>query len=271
MPMFMDIHPDLGDATPEDVARAHQRDLEVQDKYGVKFLTYWLNDPEGKSFCLVEAPDAESAKACHKESHGLMPNEIIEVDPPTLGQFLGTIATDDGDRAVIEGTNGQLDTALRVIMFTDIVGSTDISTTRGDDAAMEAVSSHDSIVRGALAQHGGREVKHTGDGILASFTSVTGALDAALTVQESAETDDSPAIKIGMSAGEPVEQSRDIYGASVNLAARICAHAAGGQTLVAATVRDLAVGKHVAFRDAGPIALKGFTEPIQLYEIVGRD
>lgn len=268
--MYMDVHPGLGDATAEDIATAHQRDLEVQDKYGVKYLTYWYNDPEGKAYCLVDAPDADSAKACHKEAHGLMPSDIVEVDAPSLGLFLGDWATDLGDRAMLPGPDPQPDTGLRVIMFTDIEGSTDISTTRGDDAAVRAVRDHDEIVRESLGRTAGREVKHTGDGILASFTSVTGAIDAALEVQERSGDGGSVAIKIGMSAGEPVEASRDIYGAAVNLAARICAHAAGGQTLVAATVRDLAIGKPLEFRDQGAIALKGFADPVRLYEITGR-
>ena len=128
---------------------------------------------------------------------------------------------------------------------------------------------HDSIVRDSLGRNSGREVKHTGDGILASFTSVTGAVECALGVQERT-AGESPRIKIGMSAGEPIEQSRDIYGAAVNLAARICAHAEGGQTLVAGTVRDLSMGKPAAFRALGLVAMKGFDEPVQVYELTGR-
>ena len=89
-------------------------------------------------------------------------------------------------------------------------------------------------------------------------------------MQEGAAAEDGLAIKIGISAGEPVEDSEDIYGAAVNLAARICAHAAGGQTLVAGPVRDLAIGKPVEFSDMGMIALKGSEDPVPLYEISGR-
>lgn len=269
MPMFMDVHPGIGDATAEDVAAAHRRDLEVQSKYGVRYLTYWLNDPTGKTYCLVEAPDAESVTACHKEAHGLMPTNIIEVDAPSIDLFLGEWAT-DSDRAMIGGRVPQPDSGLRVIMFTDVEGSTDISTRMGDDAARQAVRAHDSIVRDSLAATAGREVKHTGDGILASFTSVTGAVEAALSVQEQSEDEDGLAIKIGMSAGEPVEESADLYGAAVNLAARICAHACGGQTLVAGTIHDLAIGKPLEFRDQGVMALKGFADPVRVYEIAGR-
>lgn len=268
--MYMDVHPALGDATAEDIAAAHRRDLEVQDKYGVKFITYFFNDPEHKAFCLLEAPDPESATACHKEAHGLMPHDMIEVEGPKLGEFLGEWAVGAGDRAMIMAPEPKPDTGLRVIMFTDIEGSTDLSTTKGDAAAFEAVRAHDSIVRDSLGATGGREVKHTGDGILASFTSVTGAIDAALEVQERVDDGSDLAIKIGMSAGEPVEGSKDIYGAAVNLAARICAHAAGGQTLAAGTIRDLAVGKPVSFTDGGLLALKGFADPVHVYEVTGR-
>ena len=108
-------------------------------------------------------------------------------------------------------------------------------------------------------------VQHTGDGILASFGSVTAAVRAAAEIHDQAEGIEHLRIKIGISAGEPVESSDDIYGASVNLAARICAHADGGQTLVARTVRDLAIGKGIEFADLGEVAFKGFPDPVHLF------
>ena len=262
----MDVHEGLGDATPDDVAAAHRRDLEVQDQYGVRFMSYWFSDPEGKAFCLVDAPDAESVKTCHLAAHGLMPHDVIEVGAPTLAQFMGMTETDDNDRVTV---NGQGDTALRAIMFTDIEGSTAVSTTMGDRAAVELVRRHDEIVQQALADHGGRAVKHTGDGIFASFTSVMRAVDATIAIQRgSTGTASGPlAVKIGLTVGEPVEDSDDLFGASVNLAARLCAHAAGSQTLASGTVRDLAIGKDIHFRGMGEIGLKGFPEPVVLYEI----
>ena len=80
----MDVHDGLGDVSEADIKAAHQRDLDIQDKHGVQFLTYWFNDPYGKAFCLVNAPTKEAAIACHKESHGLVPHNIIEVNKPTL-------------------------------------------------------------------------------------------------------------------------------------------------------------------------------------------
>lgn len=265
----MDVHPGLGDATPDDVAAAHSHDLSIQDQYGVKFLSYWFSDPEGKAFCLVDAPDVESLVACHKAAHGLMPHDVIEVQAPTMQQFMGRTDTDENDRVTV---NGQADSALRAIMFTDIEGSTAVSTSQGDRAAVDLVRRHDVLVRAALDAHDGREVKHTGDGMFASFTSVLRAVRASVAIQQGSAADqqsDGPdlAVKIGLTVGEPVEDSDDLFGASVNLAARLCAHAEGGQTLTSGTVRDLAIGKGIDFLAQGAIGLKGFPDPVPLYEV----
>ncbi len=266
----MDVHPGLGDATPEDVAAAHQRDLAVQDDFGVKFLSYWVaTGDDSKAFCLVESPDVDSLKACHKVAHGLMPHDVIEVQPSMLDLFMGSTEKDEDDRVTVDGAP---DTALRAIMFTDIAGSTAVSTTRGDRAAMELLRHHDRVVRDALGRYGGREVKHTGDGVFASFTSVLRAVKAAMTIQQGVagvESADGPglAIKIGISVGEPVEDSNDLFGAAVNLAARLCAHAAAGEILTSSAVRDLTIGKGIGYESRGAIGLKGFPEPVPLYSV----
>ncbi len=268
MPLYMDVHPGLGDATPDEIAAAHRRDLETQDKYGVKFLSYWFSDPEGKAFCLVESPDVESMKACHKEAHGLMPHEVIEVGAPTLAKFMGMTDKDETDRVTVDGNP---DSALRAIMFTDIEGSTAVSTSQGDRAAMDLVRRHDEVVEEVLSSHGGRIVKKTGDGVFASFNSALRALESTVAIQKLSSADESDgarlAVKIGLTVGEPVQQSQDLFGAAVNLAARICAHAGGGQTLASGTVRDLAIGKGIDFQAMGLIALKGFPDPVPLYEV----
>jgi hypothetical protein len=80
MPLFMDVHENLPDgATAADVASAHAEDLKVQDKYGVTYRSYWVDEASGKAFCLVEAPDADSAIRVHKEAHGLLADRIHEV------------------------------------------------------------------------------------------------------------------------------------------------------------------------------------------------
>jgi len=270
MPIFMDIHENLGDVTEEDIKNAHQQDLAIQDQYGVQFLTFWFNSPDGQAFCLVDAPSKEAAIAVHKSSHGLVPHNLVEVDRPTVSRFMG-----DWEKNVpniARHDDAQLDTGLRAIMFTDLVGSTAISTHDGDARAMEVLAFHDQIVRDALAKSGGREVKHTGDGIFASFSYVSTAVDCAVQVQTAfgepiEEASAKPRVRIGISVGEPVSQHEDLFGAVVNLASRICGHAGPGQILVSSAVRELSVGKPIPFRDRGPIALKGFDDPVRLFEV----
>jgi hypothetical protein len=80
MPLYMDIHHHVEGLTAQAVAGAHQKDLEVQEKYGVKYLKYWFDESTGKVFCLVEAPSKEAAVAVHREAHGLVADELIEVE-----------------------------------------------------------------------------------------------------------------------------------------------------------------------------------------------
>jgi hypothetical protein len=79
MPLYMDTHRNVVDLTAEAVAGAHQADLAVQEKYGVDYKQYWFNEAAGAVYCLVEAPDAEAAMAVHKEAHGLIADDIVEV------------------------------------------------------------------------------------------------------------------------------------------------------------------------------------------------
>ena len=80
MPIYMDVHDHIPDeATAKDVAQAHAADLAKQDEYGVKFLRYWVDEKEHKVFCLVDAPDAETAARVHREAHGLVADHIYEV------------------------------------------------------------------------------------------------------------------------------------------------------------------------------------------------
>jgi hypothetical protein len=79
MPLFMDVHQKVDGATAQAVADAHQKDLEVQGKYGVTYQRYWLDEGSGRIFCLVEAPDKEAAARVHREAHGLVADDICEV------------------------------------------------------------------------------------------------------------------------------------------------------------------------------------------------
>ena len=266
MPVFLDTHDSLGDASPEDIAAAHAKDLATQESFGVRWLTYWFNDGEGKSFCLVESPDAETAIASHKAAHGLVPHRIIEVSGESMARFFGEWKNNADDRA-LHADSGEADMGFRAIMFTDIVGSTQLAATLGDDRAMEIVRAHDQIVRAAIEDAGGSEVKHTGDGIMASFPSVANAVQGAMEIQNGAEHVDGLSIRVGLSAGEPLEDEGDLFGTAVNMAARLCDHAGPGQIVVASVVRDLTMGKRYVYLPLEDAELKGFAEPVRCYAV----
>jgi class 3 adenylate cyclase len=159
------------------------------------------------------------------------------------------------------------------VMFTDMVGSTDLTQARGDAAAQEIVRRHNSIVRTAILQCDGKEVKHTGDGIMASFVSAAGAVDAAVAIQRNVAAHNTrmPAqelhLRIGLNAGEPIQEENDLFGSTVQLAARVCAATPTDGILCTGVVKDMAYGKGGAFRPAGSHNLKGFRDPVPLYEV----
>lgn len=166
---------------------------------------------------------------------------------------------------------------MRAIVFTDLSGSVAQTSQLGDEGHFELLRAHNKIVRQELEAHGGREVKHTGDGIMAAFTSVAGAVGFAMAAQRAFRDHNADNavpldVKIGISAGEPVtDDNDDLFGASVQLAARLCDLAVAGEIIVSLVVRELSAGKQFRFDDYGPVQLKGLPEPTAVYRVVWRD
>jgi class 3 adenylate cyclase len=166
-----------------------------------------------------------------------------------------------GDGIEVGGSAG-----ARTIMFTDIESSTALTQQLGDDAVQRYVREHEATVRRALDAHGGRQIKHTGDGIMAAFGSAASAVSAAVAIRD--DSADGPVgIRIGLNTGEPIEEDGDLFGAAVQLAARITDHAAPGQVLVSNVVRELCAGKRFRFESVGDATLEGFERGVPLYEV----
>ncbi len=161
---------------------------------------------------------------------------------------------------------------IHTILFTDVEGSTALTQRLGDARARELLREHERMVREALKAHGGSEVKTMGDGFMASFSSATKALECAITMQRAFAAQNETAreplmVRVGLNAGEPIAEDDDLFGTTVNRAARITATAKGGEILVANVVRELAEGKDFLFADRGEATLKGFDEPVRLFEV----
>ena len=269
MPLYMDIH-ELPGITPEQLARAHAADVKTQKKYGVEYKKYWVNHQCGKVFCLAEAPNAAAAAQVHREAHGFVADKIVEVQPDVVEAFLGTGDTHASGAVLLPGTPAPVrDPGIRTVLFTDIVSSTLLTQRLGDERAMELLNLHDTIVREALAATDGHEIKHLGDGIMASFLSAAGAVRCASQIQQEVAryTPSDLQVRIGAAAGEPIEHANDIFGSTVQLAARLCAHAAPSQIVVSNVVAELCLGKRLSFQPLGGVSLKGFEHPINVHAV----
>ena len=273
MPIYMDRH-DVEDTTAKEVADAHQKDLELQDKYGVKMMTYWFDEDRGSIFCLMDASTKEKVKQLHEEAHGSIPHTIMEVNPQIVNAFLGRIEDPQPPSGFhTPATENLVDTAFRAIMFTDMKDSTATTTRLGDTRALELFRTHNSITRDAIKLHNGREIQHTGDGFMVSFTSASHAVECAIAIQRALAShnkrhpDTMINVRIGICAGEPVEEDHRLFGSTVQLASRICDNAEPDQILVAPVIRDLCLGKQFSFSDQGESALKGFGQPLRMYKV----
>ena len=182
---------------------------------------------------------------------------------------------------VVKGPDLKLsDRSLRTVLFTDLVGHSEMMSRLGDEHGRAVLRDHERITREVLKAHGGTEVKTMGDGFMASFGSVTKAVECAIALQRAFAERNSSArpealeglsVRVGLNAGEPIEEEGDLFGATVILASRIAAKAGGGEILVADTVRGLCSGKGFLFADGGEFVAKGFEEPVRVYEVRWRD
>ncbi len=163
------------------------------------------------------------------------------------------------------------------ILFTDIENYAGAVDTLGDRLSLEVVHVHNRLVREALAQHGGHEIKHTGDGIMAWFASASRAVATAVDLQlktdrynvATAKSGQSEplSIRVGLNTGEPIREDGDLFGTPVVVAARVADLARGGHILVTDVVRQLSAGKGFEFTSIGTATLHGLSEPTALFEV----
>ena len=259
---------------------------------------------------VLESAEPAEQKQLRTDVASLLPSaELLFLGGPwsaltTPGPFAGAIAKFMG---LAEGTEAR---TLVAVLFTDLVGHTEMMSRLGDERGRDVLREHERITREVLKANGGTEVKTMGDGFMASFGSVTKAVECAVALQKAvdehnrgvgarrppmqnegagskpgsrpegdpAKVDASPLqasveplyIRVGLNAGEPIEEDGDLFGATVILASRIAAKAEGGEILVADTVRGLCSGKGFLFADRGEFAAKGFEEPVRVYEVSWR-
>src|SRR4051794_9176881 len=166
-----------------------------------------------------------------------------------------------------------MDGSFVTILFTDLVGSTALFDRRGDEAADTMRREHFTALRGAIADHGGREVKSTGDGLMVAFSSAVGAVRCAIAMQQATTgAPAGPQVRIGLDAGEPVADGEDLYGTPVIVASRLCDAADAGEILASDLVRQVAGRRgDEVMRPAGSMRLRGLADPVAVADVAWRD
>lgn len=191
----------------------------------------------------------------------------------SISEFLQDV---DVDERAVAAAPTAASGAFRTILFTDIVGHTEMMQRLGDAKGRDVLREHERITRETLRQHRGAEVKTDGDSFMASFTSATKAVECAIALQRAFaahnETSGEPIlIRAGLNAGEPIAEDGDYFGTAVILAARIAAQAGAGEILASVAVRELCAGKNFLFADRGESVLRGFEDPVRMYELRWRE
>jgi class 3 adenylate cyclase len=233
------LHPRDSQAIPFELGRQLAAQIP-----GARFVAV-----EGSAHNLWEG-DARAALAAIGDFVGV----DLEYEPPATAAPLAT-------------------SAVSVVLFTDLERSTTLTDRLGDEAAQELVRAHNTAVRDALRAHGGTEIKHTGDGIMASFPAASAALDCAIAAQRAFDPQGRAALvparmRVGINAGEPLSEEGDLFGTAVQVARRVCDAAEPGQILVSDVVRQLVAGKQYHFADRGETSLRGFEEPVRLLQLL---
>jgi AraC-like DNA-binding protein len=239
MPIYMDLHITPG-VTAREVAEAHLLDVKIQDTYCCKAMTYWMDEDKGHVFCLIEAPDRESVREMHKKAHGLIPHEIIVVNPEIVKAFLGRIQ--DPEKAIVQPETKLKvfnDTAFRILLLTKTMDSRLLNHRLGKERAQELLLLYSTIVREQSRNYGGSEVYGREEGFVISFTSHTQALDCAIAIQKRlSNTAALIQLNLALHAGVPVDKDESIFGSTIRFAQFISSFSKQGQVILSGAVRN---------------------------------
>ena len=242
MPIFMDRHI-LEGATQQAVAEAHAKDLEIQHEFNCKAITYWLDKERGCAFCLIEAPSEKEVKEMHEKAHGLIPNEIIKVDSAIVHSFLGRIQ--DPEDVKFQTHNGhQLkvfsNTAYRVIATLQTQNTILLEKEFGIDTSKKLLALRNNMIREKTLKHEGSEVDLDGSDFIISFQSAKTAILCVIEIQKSLSVEcEKMNLKIGVHAGNPVDESGLLFGETVRFTRLLCSIANENQIVLSTTIKKI--------------------------------
>ncbi len=238
MPLYMDVHIVPG-ANARDVAEAHQMDLNIQEEYKCKAMTYWVDEGRETIFCLIEASEKNAVEQMHRAAHGLVPNKIIEVNSAVVESFLGRIY-DPADAEISDsGMKIFNDPSFRTLLVTTIIDPVLLQYKLGKEKANELLSNYSRVMRTNLALYDGREAEYEGSSFIISFSLAAKAVSCALAIQKDMADADAFGFRLAVNAGEPIEESNSFFGDTIGLAKYMCSVADRSQIAITSRVREL--------------------------------
>ena len=254
MPIYMDIHLVPG-VKAHEVAKAHQHDLMLQDQYGCKCMTYWVDEGRESIFCLIDAPTKEAVEELHGKAHGMIPNKIIEVNTDLVSSFLGRIYDPENIPLTDDGLKVFADPSFRVLLLVKMPDPALLEHDSGNEKAQRLMGSYNEIIRSSLVKHSGTEVEYEGNCFIISFLSASRALSCAQEIQREIGSNAGAGIRMSINGGEPIARSNKLFGDTLQLAAYMCSIAGDMQVVMASAVKELLAKEQLQLRGNDLLAL----------------
>lgn len=240
MPIYLDAHA-LAQVTAEDVALAHQSDLIHQAEFGCTCLTYWFDQSRNSAFCLIEAPEKDAVRKLHYKSHGLIPSEIIEVNSTVVASFLGRIQDPENATLNDDGLKIFSDPSFRVLLMIECVDPILLQYRIGHKNANELLDPFYILLKKHFKDFDGTEAEYGGDALIGSFKSAQQALNCALSLKQEVQEQgwQQMECKISLNAGEPIENSKQLFGNTLQLGHYLCGISKPNCIAIANSLKDL--------------------------------
>jgi AraC-like DNA-binding protein len=239
MPLFMDFH-EIENITVEDVLKAHMADLSVQEKYGVKYHQFWVNQKAGTVFCLTEGPDAKTCEMVHQIAHGNMACAITEVESGTYKLYMGE--HQHVDHGLVKNEDGTVDLGYRNILVASVRAMT-ISVSSSEGRVLQVPHWAKTVVSENISKFHGRDLKwDIDDSLIGVFNDATDSVECAQHIQTALSANDQhPKVvfKIGLGADQPLNKEGEFFAKAIKLAHHLSTTAGNNQVWISSLVKRL--------------------------------
>lgn len=250
MPLYMDFHKFHNKVTLDDVKSAHTADESIQEKYGVRYHQYWVNEKDGTVFCLVEGPDAQTCELVHQIAHGNLACAMTEVEPGSFTLFMGDKLT--VDHGLTRTENGQVDDGYRFVL----VASLRAIAGGKNPGGLQVAPDTKNEVTNCIKAHRGRTMKgETDDTFIGVFNDAEDAIACGEAIRKGLHKKHKPDVvfRIGISADQPLDHDGKFFSKAIRIGQRLCSTANDNKILVSALAGRLAASRkssdHIRFLD----------------------